>query len=66
MVSVNLFAVFPIIILDPSQCSRNSMEISYFYSVTLILSKQSTYDQEFLGRIYSTYILSAVCLKWRG
>jgi len=42
------------------------MEISYFYSVTLILSKQSTYDQEFLGRIYSTYILSAVCLKWRG
>lgn len=64
MVSLNVFVVFPITILDPSQWSRHSVEISYFYSVTLILSKQSTYDQELLGRTYSTYILSAVSLKW--
>lgn len=56
MVSVNLFVVFPITILDPSHWSRHSMEISYFYSVNLILSKQSTYDQEFLGRTYITSI----------
>ena len=64
MVSVNLFVVIPITILDPSQWCRHSMEISYFYSVTLILSKQSTYDQELLGRTYSNYSLSAICLKW--
>jgi hypothetical protein len=30
VVSVNLFVVFTITILDPSQWSRHSMEISYF------------------------------------
>ena len=42
MMRVNLFVVFPITVLDPRQWSRHSMEISDFYSITSILSKQST------------------------
>jgi hypothetical protein len=59
-VSISLFVVFLITVLDPSQWSRHSMEVSYFYSITLIVSKQNTYDQELLGRTYTTYILSAL------